>query len=100
MDLELRPAPAVHWGDNESTGYRHVGIFNGAEKIFACVSHKCMGEWKSSLIPMGYSYSREEAHDLYQLFGKIDALMNYLEIDDEMSHDEIISYLEIINDND
>jgi|AGFS01.1.fsa_nt_gi hypothetical protein len=99
MELELRPAPAVHWADNELTGYRHVGIFNGAVKIFACVSHKCMGEWKSSLIPMGYSYTREEAHELAQLFSTIDSLMNYIESDEEMSHDDITSYLGMTNDN-
>lgn len=98
MKLELRPTSAVHWADNEATGYRHVGVFNGAVKIFACISNETMGEWKSSLIPMGYSYSKNEVHALAELFSRINELMKYLEIDD-MSHDDIVNYLRVLNDN-
>ncbi|WNV47198.1 hypothetical protein ENKO_089 [Klebsiella phage fENko-Kae01] len=93
MELELRPAPAFAWAENEKTGYRHVSVMNGSVKIFACISNKTMGKWESKVVPMGYTYSKFEVQELAELFSDLDDLMQYLERDEETTHDNILEFL-------
>lgn len=94
MDLDLAPAPAVLWSENEKTGYRHVGVMSEGTKIFVVASHKLYGVWESKVIPMGYSYTKKEMSDLAYLFnGFMIELMDFLERDEEITHDDILEFL-------
>lgn len=94
MDLDLAPAPAVLWAENESTGYRHVGVISEGVKIFVVASHLTDGYWTCKVIPMGYSYTKDEMSDLAYLFnGFMRELMDYLERDEEITHDDILDFL-------
>lgn len=94
MELDLAPVPAVSWDENESTGYRHVGVISEGQKIFVVASHLTDGEWTCKVIPMGYSYTKNEMSDLAYLFnGFMRELMNFLERNEEITHDDILKFL-------
>lgn len=94
MKLNLAPPPAVLWAENEREGYRHVGVMSEGVKIFVVASHLTYGRWTCKVIPMGYSYTKDEMSDLGYLFnGFMQELMDFLERDEEISHDDILELL-------
>lgn len=95
MNLDLAPANPAQWAENESTGYRHIGIMSEGNKIFAITSHKVDGVWTSNVVPMGYSYRKDEISNLVELFNTtVIELMTFIERDEEISYDCIMEFLE------
>lgn len=97
MNLNYQAPNQIIWEENESTGKRHVDIVNGDNgvKLIAIISNKSKNaSWESKIIPMGYSFDKDEVLALsYEMGGFVSDLMKYLESTTEITYEDILSFI-------
>lgn len=81
----LLKVPTMLWDDNESTGYRHIGVSLDGTNMMSVLAHKHAGVWKSTVVPMGYSYDSETVLAFVSFFQVLPNLMQFLETPEEMT---------------
>lgn len=87
MSEMLLKVPTMLWDDNESTGYRHIAVSLDGTNMMAVLAHKQNNEWKSTVVPMGYSYDRSTVQAFISFFNVLPKLMEFLEQDVDMTAD-------------
>lgn len=88
---------ALHWDDNERTGFRKISVLYNSNNVLNIIANKTLGTWKTQVIPMGFTYTKEEIQFLAELYKTIPFIMNFLEQDSVLIHDEVLDFLENIN---
>lgn len=68
----------MFWDQNESTGYRHVSVVYEDRKLMAVTAHKTLGEWKSLVVPMGFSFELSEVQAFSDMFSVLPELMKFM----------------------
>lgn len=81
----LLKVPTMLWDDNESTGYRHIGVSLDGVNMMSVLAHKHAGTWKSTVVPMGYSYDSSTVQAFIGFFQVLPNLMTFLESPEEMT---------------
>ena len=83
----------VSWEMNESRGFRRIGVAYKGNNIMAVISNKVLGEWKSQVVPMGYTYGIDDIEVMCTLYPKLPYLMQFIERDVDLTHDEMLEFL-------
>lgn len=83
----------VSWEINEPSGFRRVGVAYKGNNIMSVISNKVLGEWKAQVVPMGFTYDVEEIEVLASLYPKLPYMMQFLERDVDMTHDEMLEFI-------
>lgn len=88
---------ALHWDDNERTGYRQISVLHNDRQIISIIANKTLGVWGSQIVPMGYSYNKEQVQILSTLYKNVEYIMNFIEQDSVLTHDAVLEFLENLN---
>lgn len=83
----------ISWETNEASGFRRVGIAYKGNNIMSVIANKVLGEWTSQVVPMGYSYSLEDVEVIAALYPKLPYLMQFIERDVDLSHQDMLDFL-------
>lgn len=90
----LLKVPTMLWDDNESTGYRHIGVSLDGVNMMSVLAHKHAGAWKSTVVPMGYSYDTETVLAFVSFFQVLPNLMQFLETPEEMTAEQAQQFID------
>jgi hypothetical protein len=82
----------MFWDQNESTGYRHVDVQYNDRILMAVTAHRTSGEWKSLVIPMGFSFEQNEVQAFSDMFSVLPNLMGFM-CTDALTVEEMQNYL-------
>ncbi|UYL05345.1 hypothetical protein DIDNDMLP_00360 [Klebsiella phage KP13-7] len=88
---------ALHWDNNEKTGFRQISVTYEGKQIISIISNKTLGIWGSRIVPLGFSYNKDEVQMLSTLYKNIECIMNFLEQDIVLNQDAVLDFLENIN---
>lgn len=84
----------MNWQENERTGYRQVGVSYNGNNIMSIIANRTLGEWSSQVVPMGYSYKKDEVEFLAELFKKLPYLMLFMERSTGMTFQEMNDFIQ------
>lgn len=82
----------MFWEENEQGGYRHVLVEYSDRVLMVVVSHRTDGVWRSSVVPMGFTFNQSEIESFARMFAVLPELMAFL-CTDEIKIEEIQHFL-------
>lgn len=84
----------VLWDDAEKTGHRHVTVSFDSKNVMAVVGNFYNNKWSTMIVPMGYSYDKEDVQYFIDFFKVLPNLMTFLESDTVLTADEVQKYID------
>lgn len=90
----LLKVPTILWDDNESTGYRHIGVSLDGVNMMSVLAHKQNNQWSSTVVPMGYSYDSNTVHHFIGFFKVLPNLMKFLETDSVLTAASVQQFID------
>lgn len=88
---------ALHWDENEKTGFRKISVLYKSNNVLNIIANKTNNQWMTQVVPMGYSYTKDEVEFLAELYKIIVPIMDFLEQDIVIVHSDVLDFLESIN---
>lgn len=85
---------AIHWDENERTGYRHVSVSIDGVNHFAVAAHHFDSVWTAKAYPMGYSYDSDAVQDLVDFMLVLPKVMKFLEQDTVLTDVDVLSFIQ------
>lgn len=82
------------WEQNEDAGFRSIhAVFQG-NTVVAFIANKTQGSWTAQVVPMGYSYTRDDVEFLASLYSQAQFIINILEQEERLDHADVLTFLD------
>ncbi len=88
----------MFWDENESTGYRHISVEYNDRVLMVVTAHRISGEWMTQVVPMGFSFNKDEVQTFSEMFSVLPGLMEFL-CTESLTIDEMQNFLDSIEGN-
>ncbi|EHU8781195.1 hypothetical protein N0S44_000429 [Escherichia coli] len=92
MSVLFKTNPVL-WEQNEQSGFRSIHVEYKGNTVVAIIANKTLGKWTAQVVPMGYSYTSDEVQFLAELYRQVPFIINVLEGNDTLSHEDVIDFL-------